>query len=202
MKKKSKNALLFIVSGPAGSGKTTVCDGLLARHGKNLRRAVTATTRAPRDGERDGRDYFFFERADFEKGIKKGEFIEHALVHGNYYGTLRREVEGLLNKGNDVLLNIDVQGAEAYRKAGRKSGPLKGRVVTIFILPPSIAELKRRLVGRGTADKAELKRRLETAQAEVLRAGEFDYCFESASREKDLGRAVAIYAAEKCRVRG
>ena len=199
-KKDRAGALVFIISGPAGSGKTTICDGLLRLYGKQLRRAVTATTRPPRNGEKDGRDYFFLSRENFEKGIEKGDFIEYAQVHGNYYGTLRSEVERILKQGNDVLLNIDVQGAAAYRKAGRKNGPMKGRVVTIFIQPPSIAELRRRLLGRGTSDKADLNRRMKTAKTEVLHAKEFDYCFTSSDREKDLEAVCSIYFAEKCRV--
>ncbi len=195
-----KKSLLFIISGPAGSGKTTVCDGLL-KACPQTRRVVTATTRAARPAEVHGEHYFFLKKADFEKRIQKGDFIEYAQVHGNYYGTLKSEIKKGLSKGHDLLMNIDVQGAAAYRKLNKKAGPLQNRIVSIFILPPSIATLKKRLLGRGTSDTAELKRRLKTALKEIPCAGKFDYAFVSDTRQMDLKRAQAIYLAEKCRNR-
>lgn len=200
-KSPSISSLLFVVSGPAGTGKTTLCDKLLETYPRHIRRAITATTRAPRLGERHKRDYYFFEKSEFEQMVKAGDFVEHASVHGNYYGTLRSEIEKNLAAGKDILLNIDVQGAAAYRTLNQQAGPIQGRVVTIFIQPPSMTELKRRMLGRGTADKAELKRRLETALAEIPHARAFDYTFVSKTRAEDFLRAQAIYLAEKCRVR-
>ena len=166
-----------------------------------MRRAVTATTRPPRPGERDGRDYFFLSPEEFEKRVRADAFAEHATVHGNRYGTPRAEVERHLNAGRDLLMNVDVQGAAAWRALNRVRGALCGRVVTLFILPKSLAELKRRLLGRGAVAPEELKRRLATAAREIPRAKEFDYVFTSGDRAHDLDTASAIVTAEKCRLR-
>lgn len=195
------HALLFVVSGPAGSGKTTLCDALLSKYPGTLKRVVTATTRASRPGEQEGRDYFFLTTDAFERTVADGGFVEYARVHGNGYGTLRREIEKGLAAGTDLLLNIDVQGAAAYRALNAAEGPLRGRVVTIFIQPPSIDELRKRMLGRGTADPAELERRLQTALAEIPHAKEFDHTFVSGTREADFAAIDGIYRTEKARAR-
>jgi guanylate kinase len=132
---------LFIVCAPSGAGKTTLVDALLERE-PEIRLSISYTTRAPRQGERDGVDYHFTDRATFESMIAAGEFLEHAQVHGNYYGTSRAWIEREIAGDHDVLLEIDWQGAAQVRR-------FFPQLVGMFILPPSIAELRRRLQGRG-----------------------------------------------------
>jgi guanylate kinase len=157
--------IVAVVSGPSGVGKTTVIDALLRRPGYS--RSITATTRAPRPGESDGVDYRFLSRARFEEGVAQGRFLEHATVHGNLYGTPRDGVEEVLARGDVCLLNIDVQGAESLRRSGL---PL----VTIFLLPPSMADLEARLAHRGTEGPEEKARRIGVAMREMSQADRFD----------------------------
>jgi guanylate kinase len=161
----ASRGIVAVVSGPSGVGKTTVIDGLLRRPG--YARSITATTRAPRPGEKDGRDYVFLTRERFEEGLRAGRFLEHATVHGNLYGTPRDGVEAVLARGEVCLLNIDVQGAESLRRSGLP-------VVTIFLLPPSTEELLARLEKRATEPPEEKARRLEVARREMAEADRFD----------------------------
>lgn len=193
-------SLLFIISGPAGSGKTTLCHRLLSEF-QNLRRAVTVTTRKPRDGEKDGRDYYFYGKEAFAESRERGEFLEWALVHGRAYGTLASEVIRHFEEGEDVLLSIDYQGMRQVRENAPRCDWLRGRVVTVFISPPSLDELRDRLRRRGTDDEAEIERRIETAKEEIEAAPEFDYVLETGTREEDFDRIRAIYLAEKMRNR-
>lgn len=193
--------VLLLLSGPAGSGKTTLCDRLVQTWAPALQRVVTATTRPPRPGERDGLDYHFLERPEFERRIAAGEFYEWAFVHrANYYGALKSEIRGKLERGLDLILNVDVQGATAYREAARCDPLLASRLVTIFIRPSSLADLEARLRGRGDSDPADIARRLETARREVAEWTRFHYGFTSADRESDFAALQAIYRAEKMRV--
>ncbi len=162
--------LVAVVSGPSGVGKTTVIARLLQRPG--FARSITATTRAPRGGETDGVDYLFLSRPDFEAGIAAGRFLEHAVVHGNLYGTPRDAVEAVLARGDVCVLNIDVQGAESFRRSGLP-------VATVFLLPPSMEELERRLGRRGTESEGEMQRRLDMARAEMKEVGRFDLAVEN-----------------------
>ncbi len=187
-----------MISAPSGGGKTTVCTAVLARNG-GLRRAITCTTRAPRPGERDGVDYHFLTRVEFEDRVGRGEFIEHAEVYGNRYGTLRTSVVDVLRGGDDVLLNIDVQGAASIRRVARGDGELGAALATVFLTPGTLAELEARLRGRGAEAEEVLRRRLEAAPSEVGEAVHFDYVVVSGTREEDLARVEAIYAAERCR---
>ncbi len=155
---------LFIVSGPSGAGKSSLCAALLERH-PELCLSVSCTTRPQRPGERDGREYHFLSREVFERQRDAGAFLEWALVHGNLYGTRQADVERLLAEGRDVLLEIDWQGAAQV--AARIPG-----AVRIFILPPSIDELRRRLTGRGQDDASVIDRRVAAAEAEMAHAGE------------------------------
>ena len=193
--------LLIVVSGPAGSGKTTLCERMLAEE-SNLSRVITSTTRKPRKGEKDGVDYHFFDHSTFEETIEKDGFYEYARVHNNLYGTLKSDVLEKLNTGSDLLLVIDVQGAAALRKKAKTDQLLQKRLVTVFVLPPSIEELERRLRERATDDNDEIKRRLEVAIEEIKQHDRYDYCLQSASREKDFENLQAIYQAEKMRNRG
>ena len=185
-------ARLLIVSGPAGSGKTTVCENLL-RVESHLERVITATTRPPRGKEADGVDYHFLSRADFEAKVASGDFYEHARVHGNYYGTLKQAVQDKLRAGINLLLNIDVQGAASFRATAENDALLAGRLTTVFIMPPGLEALKERLEGRATDNEAEVQRRLEVAKGEILEAVNYDHILHSSTREADLAALQAIY---------
>jgi guanylate kinase len=154
---------IVVVSGPSGVGKTTVCNLLLER--KGFERVVTATTRAPRNGEEDGVDYLFLTDAEFLDWIEEQRFIEWAQVHGYRYGSPHDQAVAILERGRHALLNIDVQGAASIHT---------GNVLKVFLLPPSTEELERRLRGRGSDAPGEIARRLETARAELARQDEFD----------------------------
>lgn len=169
-----------MVVAPSGAGKTTLVDELLKRE-KNIRLSISYTTREPRKGEKDGREYHFIARAKFEKMIAAGEFLEHADVYGNYYGTSRKWIDNELAGDHDVLLEIDWQGARQVRA-------LFPHMVGIFILPPSIEELERRMRARAQDSDAAIRRRVANAREELEHAGEFKYViinkdFESARRE-------------------
>ena len=154
----SQIGILIVVSGPAGSGKTTLCERMLQEEPK-LSRVITSTTRPPRTGEQNGVDYYFFDHDSFEAKIEANAFYEHARVHGNSYGTLKSEVQEQLATGRDLLLNIDVQGADALRKKAITDPLLQNHLATVFIMPPSIEELEKRLRGRATDTDDEIKRR-------------------------------------------
>jgi len=192
--------LLLIVSGPAGSGKTTVCDRLLEAS-PGLERVVTATTRAPRGAEQDGIDYHFLEASDFENRALQGAFYEHALVHGNRYGTLKTVVEEKLKAGIHLLLNIDVQGAASFRKTAGADPLLHNHMKTVFIMPPDMSELERRLRGRGTDAPEEVERRLKVARDEITQATHYDHVLRSSDRESDFRQLLTIYRSEIIRLR-
>lgn len=162
-------APMIVVSGPSGVGKTTVVERLVGRSGLPLRRVVTATTRPPRPGEIDGRDYHFWTVPRFEQAVAGGEMLEHARYGGNWYGTPRAEVDPHRAAGAGVVLVIDVQGAAQVR------AKYPGDHCSVFLLPPSWEELEQRLRARNTEDEGRLARRLETAREELARAGEFDH---------------------------
>ena len=192
--------ILLLVSGPAGSGKTTLCDRMLEAFPRELSRAVTCTTRAQRGTERHGVDYFFLSHEEFESGVARGDFLEHAHVHSNRYGVRRAQVESILAEGKNVLLNLDVQGAATVRRIATENAPVRDALVSVFIMPPSVEELRARLTGRGTDAPDEIERRMRVALDEMPRWREYDYCLVSGDREADFARIRAIYAAAKMRV--
>ena len=157
---------IFVLSAPAGGGKTTIAN-LLLKEIPNLQRIVTYTTRQPRPGEKNGVDYVFVTKEKFEKLIQENAFLEHAIVHGNYYGTPKREVFELIEKGIDVLLIIDVQGMRQI-KSNYKD------IISIFLIPPSFDELKLRMKKRGDSEE-EIQKRLHTAIKELKAWKEYDY---------------------------
>lgn len=190
--------VLLLISAPSGGGKTTVCRRLLAAT-PGLERAVTCTTRAPRGEERAGVDYHFLAEAEFERRLAAGEFLEHARVYGRLYGTLKAEVLGRLRAGRDVLLNIDVQGAASVRAAAAADPELAAALVTVFLLPPSLDELRRRLAGRGEDAPEAVARRLAAAETEMAAAPQFGYIVPSGTMDDDLAAVQAILRAEKLR---
>lgn len=161
------SAKLVVLSAPSGGGKTTICKLLLERN-PDFRVSVSATTRAPRKTEKEGVHYYFLSEKDFFDKVEKGEFIEYAEVHGRYYGTLKSEVNELLEKGYTVLFDIDVIGALNIKKQYPEA-------MLVFIRPPSLEELKRRLRERQTDNEAEIQHRLERLPLEYARAALFDY---------------------------
>lgn len=191
-----ESGFLFIVSGPAGSGKTTVCERIL-REVPGLERVITSTTRAPRSGEVDSVDYYFFDYDSFQAKIDAGAFYEYAHVHSKLYGTLKSEVQDKLAKGIDLILNIDVQGAAQMRETAHNDPLLKGKVVTIFIMPPTIEVLAARLRGRATDAEDEIQRRMAVALEEMQHSKHYDHTILSGTREEDLAALMAIYKS-KC----
>ncbi|MCX7872288.1 MAG: guanylate kinase [Verrucomicrobiae bacterium] len=192
--------MVIVVSAPSGAGKTTLCGNLL-KTDKNVVRAITCTTRTPRTGEKHGVDYYFLTREEFEKHINNGDFLEYAIVHGNYYGTLKSEVYRILQSGKDVLLNIDVQGAKSIREHIGKEPCLSNSLVTVFVGAEAIDVIKERLKTRGLDSAEEVKKRLNTAQQEMMRWNEFDYLIISGTMEEDLERLQKIICAERMRTR-
>ena len=190
-------ALLIVVSGPAGSGKTTLCSRLTEAFPQAIRRVITCTTRVPRPGEVDGVDYHFLTRESFERQISAGVFLEHAVVHGNLYGPRSADVAAHLDAGFDALLNVDVQGAATIRAKGEADSRLAAALVTVFIRVSDPVELRRRLTGRGTDHADEIDRRVATASSELLHAGEYQHVIESGTREADFTTLETIYRSEK-----
>jgi guanylate kinase len=198
MSDRNTNPLLIVISAPSGGGKTTLCKQLLAAH-PNMTRAVTCTTRAPREGEKDGIDYYFLDAESFLKRVQAGNFLEHATVYGNSYGTLKSEVLGKLRQGKDVLLNIDVQGAAAVRERAADDGELKNALVSVFLTTATLDELEARLKKRGQDSPAAIQKRLSVARQEIAQSKHFDYLLISTAIAEDLRRMEAIIEAEKMR---
>jgi guanylate kinase len=164
-----------------------------------MTRAVTCTTRPPRAGEREGLDYYFLDVATFLRRLHTGNFLEHATVYGHSYGTLKTEVLGKLRQGQDVLLNVDVQGAATIREKAQNEAELKGALVSVFLTPPSMGIVEARLRKRGTDSEAVIQKRLSVARQEIAQWKYFDYLLLSDSIEEDLRRMLAIVEAEKLR---
>ncbi|MBU6248789.1 MAG: guanylate kinase [Xanthomonadaceae bacterium] len=184
---------LFVVAAPSGAGKSTLVNALLERE-PGISLSISHTTRPPRPGEQYGRHYYFVERAEFEREVGEGIFLEHAEVHGNLYGTSRTTVDGLLAQSRDVLLEIDWQGARQIRAS-------KPDCVSVFILPPSRAELERRLRGRGSDAPEVIERRLRNSRGEIAHAHEFDYIVVNDRFEDALDDLQAIVRAVRLRSR-
>jgi guanylate kinase len=182
----------IVIAGPSGSGKTTIARELLKRR-PDVRFSISATTRPPRNGEKDGEDYHFMTRGEFDRLIADGGLLEWAEVHGERYGTPRRNLREAERDGIHLLLDIDVQGAREVRR-------LVTSAVTIFLLPPSAERVISRLVGRGTEDRAALERRLRTAEAELAGIGEFDYVIVNDELEESIRAIERIVEAERRRV--
>jgi guanylate kinase len=191
--------LLIVISAPSGGGKTTLCQQLLARH-PEMTRAITCTTRPPRAGEIDGRDYYFIDSEEFSRRIEAGSFLEHALVHDQSYGTPKPEVLDKLRLGHDVLLNIDVQGAATVCARAAADADLRHALVTVFLTPATLRQLEDRLRRRGTDSPEQLEKRLGAARHEIGQWTKFQYLILSTTIAEDLRRMEAIIEAERMRV--
>lgn len=189
----SNRNIVFVISAPSGSGKTTLC-GHLLRANMGLRRAVSYTTRLPRKGERDGRDYFFLKKDEFLKMRKKNEFLEWTQIFGNFYGTARHEFERISRSGRDVVLTLDVRGAMQIRRSFESA-------VLIFILSPSMKELRERLIQRRGDSPVEVERRLKNARSELKALKDYDYCIVNDDIKKAVSGLKSIVIAERCRVK-
>ncbi|HBO98904.1 MAG TPA: guanylate kinase [Verrucomicrobia bacterium] len=187
MNGKKTKPLFLVLSAPSGCGKSTLVDMLLQEY-PDFVYSISCTTRPPRGHEEDGVDYHFLTKARFEQLIAGNAFIEYAKVHDNYYGTLKAPIEEVLAEGNSMILDIDVQGAakvREYVKSLPNTDALKIGYADVFILPPSLEELRRRLEGRGTDTPAVIEKRLANAEGEMARAGEYMYRITN----DDLGQA-------------
>lgn len=190
----SQAPVLIVIAGPAGSGKSTLCDRLVAEV-KGFSRVVTTTTRSPRDGEIDGVHYHFLKPAEFRRRVAAGEFLEWAQVHGErddrLYGTLKSSVLEPLQRGHDLVMSIDVQGVESLRKAARGEETLRRSLTTVFIVVDR-ERLIARMRARAKDNEEEIARRMATAESELREAPKFDFRIESRTRDEDFAALLAI----------
>lgn len=186
-----KKGLLIVISGPSGAGKGTICKELVKK--KNFYISVSATTRKPRNGETEGVSYYFLSKNEFMDRVKNNEFLEYADVYGNMYGTPRRNVEEKLRQGIDVILEIDIQGALKVKKTFPDG-------VFIFILPPSMEELKKRIINRKSETAESLMTRFKSAYNEINYVSEYNYAVVNDDVETAAGKVISILTAEKCKV--
>ena len=187
--------MLLVVSGPSGSGKTTLCRRL-ADAGE-ARYSISCTTRQPRPGEVTGRDYHFLTREEFVRRLEAGDFLEHAMVHGHLYGSLRAEVVSHLHNGHDVVMDIDVQGADQVRTCDDPD--IRRAAVDLFVMPPDQNELHARLAGRGTDSADTIALRMTNALEEMLHWRKYTYLLVSSTREADYAKFTALVTAERLR---
>lgn len=186
-----KKGRLYVLTGPSGTGKGTILQRVL-REDPAVFLSVSATTRAPREGEQDGRHYYFLTKQAFEEKIVQDAFLEYAQYVENYYGTLEAPVNAQLAAGRDVVLEIEVQGAMQIHQK-------RPDAVMIFIAPPSMEELERRLCGRGTEGADKICKRMETARQEMASAEQFDYIIVNENLDDAVRSLLAIFVAERCR---
>ncbi len=190
----NRRGLLFILSSPSGAGKTTITRSLLAND-PDLRVSVSVTTRPPRPGEVDGKDYHFISKEQFTAMIDNNQLLEHAKVFGNYYGTPLKPVEEALANSQDIIFDIDWQGTQQLKQK------LVNDLVTVFILPPSQEELERRLRSRQQDDESIIQDRMQKASEEISHYSEYDYIIVNTNLEKSIQKAQSILEAERCKRR-
>jgi guanylate kinase len=190
-----RSGILFLISAPSGGGKSTLLRMLSEK--PDFVYSVSCTTRAPRHGEVDGRDYHFLSVAEFERRIAAGEFLEHAQVHGNFYGTLRQTILDSMNNGRDVLMDVDIQGAARIR--ANADGQMRDALVDVFLMPPSMEELHRRLLKRGTESPEQLDVRLGNAKTEMAAWRNYRYTMLSGTPMQDFENFRAIMQCERLR---
>jgi guanylate kinase len=190
---KRREGMLFVVSAPSGAGKTTLCRALTDSI-ENLRHSISYTTRKPRPGETDGRDYYFVTEERFRNMVQAGDFAEWAQVHSNLYGTSRRVLDEMRTDGTDVILDIDTQGAEQIKQKCQDA-------VFIFIMPPSLEILEERLRNRKSDNEDEIKKRMRRARDEIRDYTMYDYIIVNRDFERALTELRSIVLAERCRTR-
>ncbi|HSP43730.1 MAG TPA: guanylate kinase [Luteolibacter sp.] len=191
----ARTGMLLVVSGPSGSGKTTLCRRLADAGEAHY--SISCTTRNPRSGEIDGLDYHFLARPDFEARLAAGDFIEHAEVHGNFYGSLKSEVLTHLEAGRDVVMDIDVQGAAQIRACD--DPVIRRAIVDLFVMPSNETELRNRLSGRGTDSDEVIALRMANALEEMTHWRSYTYLMLSSTREEDYSRFLALVTTERLR---
>ncbi len=192
-----RKGILLLLSGPAGSGKSTLLRRALSED-RNLVFSISCTTRSPREGETDGQDYHFLSDDEFSKRVENNEFLEHAEVHKWRYGTLSNAVVDILNKGKDVIMDIDVQGADQVRSS--KDPVISDALVDVFLTTSDTTELEKRLRGRDSEDEDTFQLRMQTAVDEIKRWRDYTYCILSGNHEEDFKILSSILAAERMRV--
>ena len=192
-----RRGILFLLSGPAGSGKSTLLRRAL-NEDNNLAFSISCTTRSPREGETDGKHYHFLSDEEFSEKIENNEFLEHAKVHNWRYGTLANTVIDLLDDGKDVIMDIDVQGADQVRDS--ENSVISDTLVDIFLTTADTAELEKRLLGRGSEDEDTFQLRMRTATDEIKRWQDYTYCIVSGDHEEDFRSLSSIIATERLRV--
>lgn len=192
----ARTGMLLVISGPSGSGKTTLCRRLADAGEASY--SISCTTRPPRPGEMNDRDYHFLSRTEFARRLAAGDFLEHAVVHGNLYGSLRAEVLSHLAAGVDVVMDIDIQGAEQVRACVDPA--IRRAAVDLFVMPPSEQELLGRLSGRGTDSAETIALRMSNALDEMRHWKKYTYVLLSATRDEDYARLTALVTAERLRV--
>jgi len=184
--------LLIIISGPSGAGKGTICKSFMERN-ENVALSVSATTRAPRTGEVEGVNYYFISKEKFKEKIASNDFLEYAEVYDNCYGTPKSNVEEILESGKDVILEIDIQGALKVKENTEEG-------VFVFVLPPSMQELKQRIINRGSETPESLMKRFKSAYKEINYISKYNYAVVNDKVENAVQKLEAIISAEKCRV--
>ena len=184
--------VLLVLSGPSGVGKTTVAHRLLETN-ETLKRIVTCTTRAPRDGEQDGVDYHFLDESEFLERLGCGEFLEHAVVYGKYYGTMKFSVHDAFAAGRDILIVNDVQGALTLNGIIKEDAVLGGALQTIFLVPEGVEELRKRLESRAEDDEKTIDERMGNAVAELKQQDKFDHVIVSGTRDEDYQQVQCVY---------
>lgn len=192
----ARSGILLVVSGPSGSGKTTLCRKM-AEAGE-VYYSISCTTRSPRPAEINGKDYHFLSNENFANKLEAGEFLEHAEVHGNLYGSLKSDVVSFLQSGTDVVMDIDVQGAEQIRQC--EAPEIQSAVVDLFVLPPSEEILYQRLSGRGTDSQETITLRMTNALEEMRHWKSYQYALISSTKERDFSQGLALLHAERLRV--
>ena len=190
-----RSGVLLLVSGPSGSGKTTLCTRISNENEASY--SISCTTRSPREGEIDGHHYHFLTHEQFKQRIEGGDFLEFAEVHGNFYGTLKSEVLNHITEGKDVVMDIDVQGADQVRACSDPA--IQTALVDLFVMPPTEDELRKRLAGRGTDSEEVIALRMKNALDEIEACTKYTYKLISGTHEEDYPRFKALIVAERLR---